>query len=214
MTLGRRHSLVLHPGSIDCNSKTPVSVQCWFEMGSRLQSLLIHPKFMWRETYLPDIDHRKLSASCQTPSSIDILSIVRVLNPSELDRSTFPYAKLDHTFIIKTNKKSDVFEAHSTAERDWFVHGLKLVIARLASMVIVGDDQMFHEFFTSSSHSPTMILSRQRGQSSSPDSTSKRSVKENGSSSSKRMEVRVPREVSLEQDSGVRTMNPFVVSTL
>lgn len=185
LTLGRRHSLVWHPGLRDCNSETPVSVQCWFEMGYRLPCLLVHPKFMWRETYLPDIDHRKLSASCQTPSSLDILSIVRVLIPPELDRSTFPFAKLDHTFIIKTNKGSDVFEAHSTKERDWFVHGLKLVIARLASMVIVGDDQMFLEFFTSSSHSPTMFLSQQRERSLSPDAMSKRCLKGDGSPSSR-----------------------------
>ena len=140
---------------------------------------------MWRETYLPDIDHRKLSASCQSPSSLDILSIVRVLIPPELDRSTFPYAKLDHTFIIKTNKGSEVFEAHSTGERDWFVHGLKLVIARLASMVIVGDDQMFFEFFTPSSLSPTMFLSQDRERSSSPDIMSERNLMESGSSSSK-----------------------------
>lgn len=149
-------------------------------MGSRLQSSLIHPKFMWRETYLPDIDHRKLSPSCQTPTSLDILSIVRVLIPQELDRSSFPYAKLDHTFIIKSGKRSHVFEAHSTAERDWFVHGLKLVIARLASMVIVGDDQMFLEFFSPWAHSPA-FLPHQR--SSSSDATSKESREDESSSS-------------------------------
>jgi hypothetical protein len=156
LTLGRRYSLICHPPSKDCINMPPVSVQCWFEMGSRLQNSLIHPKFMWRETYIPDIDNRKLSDSCRAPSSLDILSMVRILTPTKLDRSAFPYAKLGHTLTIKTSKGKSpyVFEAQSTKERDWFVHGLKLVVARLASMIIVGDDQMFLEFFTPLAHSP------------------------------------------------------------
>jgi hypothetical protein len=160
----------------------PVSVQCWFEMGSRLQNTLIHPKFMWRETYIPDIDHhRKLSDSCRAPSALDILTMVRILIPTKLDRTAFPYAKLDHTFTIKTStgESLHVFEAQSTKERDWFVHGLKLVVARLASMIIVGDDQMFLEFFTPAAYAPMFqrrpsedTLSKEsRGDESSKDST-------------------------------------------
>jgi hypothetical protein len=136
--------------------KSPVSVRCWFEMGSLLRSILIPPKFMWRETYIPDIDNRKLSSSCREPMSVEILNMVRILTPTELDRTLFPYAKLDRTFTIKLVQESDllVFEANTIVERDWFVHNLKLVVARLASMVIVGDDQMFLEFFTPWSPSP------------------------------------------------------------
>jgi hypothetical protein len=125
-------------------------------MGSLLRSVLIPPKFMWRETYIPDIDNRKLSTSCKEPMSVEILNMIRLLPSAELDRELYPYAKLDRTFTIKLVNEPDslVFEASTTAERDWFVHGLKLVVARLASMVIVGDDQMFLEFFTPWSPSP------------------------------------------------------------
>ena len=162
----------------------PVSVQCWFEMGSRLPNTLIHPKFMWRETYIPDIDHRKLSESCRAPSALDILTMVRILIPTKLDRTAFPYAKLDHTFTIKTSKGKSphVFEAQSTNERDWFVHGLKLVVARLASMIIVGDDQMFLEFFSPSPYSP-MFQRRPSDDTLSKESRGDDSSKGNGGGS-------------------------------
>jgi hypothetical protein len=136
---------------------SPVSVQGWFETGSRLQKALIHPKFMWRETYQPDIENRKLSMSCRAPASLDLFNIIRILKPSGIDRTDYPYAKLDHSFTIK-NHDGEVylFEAKSTRERDWFVHGLKLLVARLASMIIVGDDQMFLEFFSPWANSPVV----------------------------------------------------------
>jgi hypothetical protein len=110
---------------------------------------------MWRETYQPDIENRKLSMSCRAPASLDLLTIIRILKPSDIDRTAYPYAKVDHSFSIK-NHDGEVylFEAKSTRERDWFVHGLKLLVARLASMIIVGDDQMFLEFFSPWANSP------------------------------------------------------------
>ena len=135
-------------------SKSPVSVQGWFEMGSRLQSKVVHPKFMWRETYQPELNHRKLGMSCRTPNSIDLLSIVRVLKPETLDRDKYPFAKINSSFSILSNSNDrHLFEAASPKDRDWFVHGLKLVVARLASMIIVGDEHMFVEFFSPWAHS-------------------------------------------------------------
>lgn len=150
-------NLVRHtPSTVDTN-EVPVSVQAWIEMGSRLQSALIQPKFMWRETYQPDINNRKLSPSCRAPASVDLLSMIRILKPTELDRTAFPYAKLDHSLTIKVHEGHVyLFEAQSCQQRDWFVNGLKLVVARLASMIIVGDDQMFAEFFSPFAHSPVV----------------------------------------------------------
>lgn len=135
-------------------SKSPVSVQGWFEMGSRLPSKIVHPKFMWRETYQPELTHRKLGRSCRTPNSIDLLSILRVLKPETLDRDKYPFAKTNSSFSILSNSNDrHLFEAASPKDRDWFVHGLKLVVARLASMIIVGDDHIFFEFFSPWAHS-------------------------------------------------------------
>jgi hypothetical protein len=168
LTLGTI-TLIWHPQSKDGNTQRiepPVSVQCWFEMGSRLENSLIHPKFMWRESYQPDIHScRKLSVSCRAPSCLDVLTMVRILKPTELNRITVPYAKLDHSFTIKSSGDMNyLFEAKSTRERDWFVHGLKLTVARLASMIIVGDDQMFFEFFSPWNHSPMLLFDQQQQQ--------------------------------------------------
>jgi hypothetical protein len=81
--------------------------------------------------------------------------MVRILKPETLDREEYPFAKMNCSlFILLSSNERFLFEASSPDERDWFVYGLKLVVARLASMVIVGDDQMFVEFFSPWAHSP------------------------------------------------------------
>lgn len=131
-------------------SRSPVSVQAWFEMGSRLPTTMVQPKFMWQETYQPDLlNHKTLRMSCRKPEEVPLLSMIRILKPTTLDRLAFPFAKLDRSFTIQTHSDQlFVFEASSVSERDRIVHGLKLVVARLASMIIVGDDLMFVEFFS------------------------------------------------------------------
>ena len=138
------------------SSNSPVSVEGWFEMGSRLYNAVIQPKFMWHETYQPNLlNHKRLGMSCRVPHSLDLLNIIRILKPTSLDRYVYPFAKLDRTFTILSHTNEQfVFEASNTEERDWLVHGLKLVVARLASMIIVGDDHMFVEFFSPWANSP------------------------------------------------------------
>mmetsp|Transcript_2523 Transcript_2523/g.3380 ORF Transcript_2523/g.3380 Transcript_2523/m.3380 type:complete len:864 (-) Transcript_2523:178-2769(-) len=132
------------------SSTTPVCVQAWFEMGSRLPSKLIQPKFMWRVAYQPDLHHKKkLHPSCVNPDSVELLNIIRVIVPTTLDRSLYPFAKLKHSFwIVSNDQERYLFEANSQKGRDTFVLGLKLVIARLASKIIVGNEDVFDEFFT------------------------------------------------------------------
>lgn len=155
-------SLVWHPSPEANNSHasdSPVSVQGWFEMGSLLSSKLIQPKFMWRSTYQPDLDRKRLNTSSTTPHSVELLSIVRILKPTSIDRTTYPFAKLDQCFTLSNHSDTlYVFELSSTQERDWFVHGLKLVVARLASMIITGDDDVFNEFFSPWSHSAKLKM--------------------------------------------------------
>lgn len=154
-------------GAVSSSSKgtTPVSVQGWFEMGSRFRSKIVQPKFMWRATYQPDLGQRRLSMSGRTPESLDILSMIRILTPTSIDRTKYPYVQLNRCFTIITNTNAQyVFEASTPAQRDWFVYGLKLVVARLASMVIVGDGQMFSEFFSPWAHSPLLDSSVDEGE--------------------------------------------------
>ena len=125
-------------------------------MGSRLYNRVIQPKFMWRESYQPDLlNHKRLGLSGRSPHSLDLLNMIRILKPTTLDRTFYPFAKIDRTFTILSHTNENfVFEAASMEERDWLVHGLKLVVARLASMIIVGDEHMFVEFFSPWANSP------------------------------------------------------------
>jgi len=142
----------------DCSSEsgTPVTVKVWCEMGTRLKSKVIQPKLMWQESYEPELhQNRRLALACQ---SIDLLTIVRILKPTYLDRDEYPFAIPDHSFLVHS-LDGDVFlfETENTIERDLFVGGLKLAVARLASMIIVSDDAMFYEFFSPWAHTLGMI---------------------------------------------------------
>merc|ERR1711935_112000 len=43
---------------------------------------------------------------------------------------------------------SIVLECPSSQERDWLVFSLKLIVARLVSIIITRDEDMLHEFFS------------------------------------------------------------------
>jgi hypothetical protein len=57
------------------------------------------------------------------------------------------------SFLIKTSDDEEyLFEAESQNKRDELVHSWKLVIARLASIAVIGDGEgMVGEFFVPSS---------------------------------------------------------------
>ena len=61
----------------------------------------------------------------------------------------YPFARLDRSCVIQTHDgKEYVFEASCEQERDTFVTRLKVLVARLASSVIVHDEAMLQEFFS------------------------------------------------------------------
>ena len=112
---------------------------------------MVQPKFTWSPTYEPNLVKRKIRLSGDEPDHIELLSIVRVTEPEELDRSLFPFARLNRTCCIQTNDERYpylVFEASSTEERDWLVKALKAIVARLASIIIMRDENMLMEFFS------------------------------------------------------------------
>lgn len=143
-------TLVWHPSrSQKSKEVSPVCVQAWFEMGSRLKDRVIQPKFMWRGAYEPDLHKKEIAASTATPHDVELLNVVRVLKPHSIDREEYPFAKLKNSFTIHSNiDEIYLFECTSHQERDKFVHGMKLIVARLASKIIVGDENVFDEFFT------------------------------------------------------------------
>ena len=50
-----------------------------------------------------------------------------------------PLVRPGHCLIVRTREKEFLFEAYSEAERDGLVHGWKTVVARMASLIVVGD---------------------------------------------------------------------------
>lgn len=129
----------------------PVAVTGAFEVGAHLDNVVVQPKFTWSPAYEPHLDNRKIRLSGAEPHSIELLSIIRVVKPTKLNRRLYPFARLDRTFCITTNDEQFpylVLEAASTRERDWMVKALKIIVARLASIIIVRDEAMLMEFFT------------------------------------------------------------------
>jgi hypothetical protein len=112
---------------------------------------VVQPKFTWSPSYEPHLPRRRIQLSGTEPDAIELLSIIRVVTPTHLNRNLYPFARLDRTCCITTNNEAFpylVFEAPSTRERDWLVHALKMIVARLASIIIVRDETMLLEFFT------------------------------------------------------------------
>jgi hypothetical protein len=139
----------------------PTSVRAWFEVGRRLGTVVVQPKLVWCPTYQPQSasneGNKRYWAMPKSLQSLDLLSMVRVLQPTRLDRDLFPYARLTRTFqIISQDHRIFVFEASGRSECERFVTGLKLMVARLASIVIVRDETMLHEFFSPWAHSPML----------------------------------------------------------
>ena len=87
--------------------------------------------------------------SIHKPESIELLNIVRIVAPAEIDRQKHPFVKKDCAFYIITNTEEEaLFETATKDERDKFLFVFKLMVARLASKIIVGDKDVFDEFFT------------------------------------------------------------------
>lgn len=151
----------------------PIRIKAWFEMGSCLKSTLIQPKFIWRTNNTNDMhtSRRKRIQAIQAPEFVELLNIVRImpLTSSLIDRNIHPFAKADCCFKLVPNDTSAevIFEAATKDDRDRFVFAMKIVIARLASKIIVGDKDVFDEFFSTR---PTQAPRKLKPPSSSPSS--------------------------------------------
>jgi len=132
-------------------SLPPMAVTCTFEVGAHLDQVVVQPKFTWCPTHEPHLDQHRIRLSGGEPHSIELLSIIRVVQPRFLNRDIYPFARLDRTLCITTNDEAFdylVLEAESTRARDWLVNALKMIVARLASIIIVRDEAMLLDFFT------------------------------------------------------------------
>lgn len=144
-------TLLWHPTQDEHNTnRSPICVKAWIELGSRLQDSFVQPKLMWNVAYEHGLNRKTLNISRQRPEFLQLLDICRILDTHTrtIDRKLHPLANKNTSFVIETSNEIFLFEAKSVCERDHFVYGLKLVVARLASQLIVGDMQVYEEFYT------------------------------------------------------------------
>jgi hypothetical protein len=101
---------------------------------------------MWKPTFEGELgNRRKINLSVEY---FDLLEIARIDNsPQDIDRSVYPLAHEPSCFAIKTKTDYFLFQAQSVGEKFQIVFGLKLVVARLASLLIVRDMTAVEEFF-------------------------------------------------------------------
>ncbi len=146
----------------------PQAIVAWIEHGSRLQDHIVQPRLVWRSACQNPMLIRSLPSSPRMAShkplrgknaveltqqefySFQLLEVYRILNANASKKCLLehPLAKRDRCFVVTTSEEeSYVFEATSRKERDELIYVLKLVVSRLASLIIVGDNTVFHEFF-------------------------------------------------------------------
>mmetsp|Transcript_25575 Transcript_25575/g.38188 ORF Transcript_25575/g.38188 Transcript_25575/m.38188 type:complete len:737 (-) Transcript_25575:159-2369(-) len=126
--------------------QAPVCVKAWIEQGSRLHSRIIQPRLVWRNAAIPKTMSKGVLPSVEL-NSVELLDIYRVLHCTD-DKENYPFAKPTQSFVVTTsNDGLYLFEAKSVEEKEMCMNGLKNLVSRLASMIIVGDDGVFDEFF-------------------------------------------------------------------
>ena len=127
---------------------SPVCVKVWIESGIYLaDGSFLLPKLTWLPSHEKNLERRVLNVSDNNPGSLDLLDVCRVKECQSIDRRLHPFAHIDRSFIIQTQNGRFMFEAQSKQERGRIVNGLKLVIARLASLLMLKDLRAVDEFF-------------------------------------------------------------------
>jgi hypothetical protein len=136
-------TLVLHPPESKVTSGRPVAVDAWLERGQNLMYSLIQPKWVWKRKPRESSGMGLQNTSLQ---GIELLDITRILKVEDTEGRV---AKPSHCFVVKTiHNEAFCFEAPNARERDRLVYSLKLVIARFGAKVLVGDPQVYLEFFS------------------------------------------------------------------
>ncbi|KAL3941967.1 MAG: hypothetical protein SGBAC_003769 [Bacillariaceae sp.] len=149
-------TLVWHPEQTDDSpNQAPVCVKVWIESGIYLvDGTFLLPKLTWLPVHEANAASFVMNAAIQNPEALDMLDVCRVKECDFIDRKLYPYADLNRSFMVQTQSGTTLFETRSRHERGHLVNGLKLVIARLASLLMLRDLRAVEEFFGGSSSVP------------------------------------------------------------
>lgn len=137
-----------HPAQEPDSNMPPVCVNVWVESGVYMtDGSFLLPKLTWLPAHEKKLENRELNVSDKSPGSLDLLDVCRVKECETIDRKHHPFACVERSFVIQTQSGRFIFEARSKQERGRIVNGLKLVIARLASLLMLKDLRAVDEFF-------------------------------------------------------------------
>jgi hypothetical protein len=131
-------------------NRTPVCVKVWIESGVYLvDGTFLLPKLTWiKASEDKECEtERKYQQQKKALQKFDLLEVCRICPTGAIDRKCHPFASASKSFYIETGTDTFLMEAQSSEERDRIVYGLKLVIARLASLLMLRDMRAADEFF-------------------------------------------------------------------
>jgi hypothetical protein len=142
-----------HPTqSVLRTNRSPLCVNLWIESGVYLvDGSFLLPRLSWSVAYENNLASRRLNVSNTEPEQIDLLDVCRIRVTEKIDRKLHPFADARKSFVIETQEEVYMFEAQTADERNRIVYGYKLVIARLASLLMLRDSRAVEEFFGSAS---------------------------------------------------------------
>mmetsp|Transcript_20466 Transcript_20466/g.30740 ORF Transcript_20466/g.30740 Transcript_20466/m.30740 type:complete len:629 (+) Transcript_20466:46-1932(+) len=149
--LTTRRLMVWHQEANQNSCEPPVAIHAWIETGTQLNTTLIQPKFCWQEAYTRKPDKKSVLQNALTFHAVDLLDISKIIPVDGIvTRDRYPFVKRNSCFLIEAfgGSHSMVFEARDETERQDIIDGLKLVVSRLGSKIIVGDGTVLNEFFT------------------------------------------------------------------
>eukprot|EP00978_Attheya_sp_CCMP212_P002208 scaffold4515_cov42-Attheya_sp.AAC.3 len=155
----KRTTLVWHRQA-DSSGKPhhPLAVTAWIEPGSQLRTGLLQPKLMWKPIETDSFDQSMLGLQNLNFEHVELMNISRVLSEGiHIDRNKFPLAKQACSFYLETVDETFLFEAGCPEAKDEFGQDIKLLVARLGSKVLTGDETLFDEFFSHQFASPGEI---------------------------------------------------------
>ena len=146
-------NLLWHPTQTKQSpNQSPICVKVWIESGVYLvDGTFLLPKLTWVPLHEGNLHSKVLNVAKDDPQRLDLLDVCRVRECETIDRRLHAFARHDRSFIIQTQSEVFLFEAQSTEERSRIVNGLKLVIARLASLLMLRDLRAVDEFFSGGS---------------------------------------------------------------
>lgn len=128
------------------DSKSSISTKVWLERGRLMKkggrSVMVEPKLAWMEG--------------GKVKSTGLLNIVRVRATEVIDRTKHPLALKACSLWVKTSENDEyLFQAESEAVRNTIVRQWKLVIARFATLAVLGEaDRILAEFFVTNATTP------------------------------------------------------------